>query len=104
MEPKTLDKILAEIDKHPKGAIRASPSLKKLNRREDGYQPSYVGRISYFMDEKKIVEEGALAETDEELNFETEGELRNLHRELTDKGYKTKLDGLKLIYEPKKIE
>jgi hypothetical protein len=101
MEPKTLDKILAEIGHHPKGAIRASPTLKKLNRYQDGYQPSYVGKISYFMDEKKIAEEVALAETDQELNFETEGELRNLYVELTKAGYKTKLDGLKLIYEQK---
>ena len=81
-----------------KGSIHLVEEIERLNRPEDGYQPSLDAKINYFVNDKLIYEKVSIEDSSYGLKLEIEKNLDELS-EMLIKDYWIKREGNRLLYK-----
>ena len=96
------EELFERIKEKKEGTIHLVGEGERLNRPEDGYQPTLDAKIKYELDGSEIAEEGSIADNLHELHSEIEKILENLSALLTEEGYQCVIEGGELYF--KKLE
>jgi len=90
--------LLKKLAEKKEGAIRLLSKEERVNRPEDGYQPTLEAMIIYELNGSELGEEGSLADSFYELQAEKERILMELEEKLVAEGYECIVDGFTLYF------